>query len=52
MMPARLLIQIAILLMLATDLSAQIISRKAYVITNDYLTVPRICRSERLQIEF
>lgn len=40
MMPARLLIQIAILLMLATDLSAQIISRKAYVITNDYDTVP------------
>jgi len=39
-MLARLLIQTAILFILATDLSAQIISRKAYVITNDYDTLP------------
>jgi hypothetical protein len=39
-MLARLLIQTAILLMLATGLSAQIISRKAYVITNEFDTLP------------
>lgn len=36
----KLLIQITIILLLTTGLSAQIISRKAFIVTNDFDTVP------------